>query len=100
MEELKPCPFKRGDIVRNIYAGDRNPSKYLLYLGKSTIRQGRYSHPGYDCLNFYGERVQLFRDGGDICSDCTLEKVGHMQEFDRFLAALKRLRNMEQEANP
>lgn len=95
MDELKA--FRKGDIVRNIYAGDGNPCKYLLFLGKCTIKQGRYSSPGYECVSYDGRKIQLFRDGGSVCADCTLEKVGHMNEFDEFIEALKRLKSMEQE---
>ena len=78
--------FKKGDIVRNVYAGENNPNRYLLYLGKRIIRQGRYRNNGYDCLAYDGRRVQLFVD------DNPLEYVGHMDEFDAFVGALKRLR--------
>lgn len=81
----------RGDVVRNNYAGKNNPCRYLVYLRKSTIRQGRYSHKGYDCIGFDGKIVQLFRD------DEQLEKVGHIDEFDAFMSALKSLRELGQE---
>ena len=28
----------KGDIVRNKFAGDGNPRRFMVYLGKSTIR--------------------------------------------------------------
>ena len=77
----------KGDIVRNRFAGDGNPYCFLLYLGKSTIRQGRYSHKGYDCIAYDGRKVQLFRE------DDPLIKVGHMDEYDTFVAALRRLKD-------
>lgn len=76
----------RGDIVKNNHAGDGNPIKYLLYIGKGTIRQGRYTHKSYDFIGYDGKKVQIFRDGADI------EKVGHMDEFDSFLFSLKQLK--------
>lgn len=78
--------FSRGDIVKNNYAGESNPLRYLVYLRKGTIRQGRYSHKSFDCLGYDGKIVQFFRD------DAQLEKVGHMDEFDAFLSALKSLK--------
>ena len=77
--------FRKGDIVRNIYAGEGNPYRYLLYLGKGAIRQGRYRHKVYDCLGYDGEKVQLFRENDPLVL------VGHMEEFDAFMAALRSL---------
>lgn len=77
----------KGDIVRNRFVGDSNPQRFLLYLGKSTIRQGRYSHKGYDCIAYDGRKVQLFREGDPLI------KVGHMDEYDTFVAALRRLKD-------
>ena len=83
--ELKSCPFKKGDVVRNNYADAENPHRYLMFLKCGTIRQGQYTHKSYDCIVYSGQRVQLFRD------DSQLEKVGHMDEFDEYCMALKRL---------
>lgn len=83
--------FCRGDIVVNKYAGATNPDKYLLYLGKSTIVQGRYRSKGYTCLTYDGQKIQLFRENDP------LRKVGHMPEFDNFMAALKALGDFKEE---
>lgn len=91
MSELKPCPFKKGDIVQNIFAGKGNPCRYLLYLGKGTCRQGRYSHKVYDCIGYDGTKVQVFRENEPLVV------VGHMKEFDDFIYALRKLASMEQE---
>ena len=91
MAELKNCPFKKGDIVMNIYAGRGNPTRYLLYLGKSTIRQGRYSHKTYKCMGYDGQKVEVFRENDPLVL------VGHMPEYDAFMSALKKLASMEQE---
>lgn len=77
----------KGDIVRNRFAGDGNPRCFMVYLGKSTIRQGRYSHKGYICLDYDGEKVQLFRENDPLI------KVGHMDEYDAFVEALWRLKD-------
>ena len=77
----------KGDIVRNKFAGDGNPRRFMVYLGESTIRQGRYSHKGYTCPDYDGSKVQLFREGDPLI------KVGHMEEFDAFVAALRRLKD-------
>lgn len=91
MEELKPCPFKKGDIVINIYAGKGNHYRYLLYLGKGTCRQGRYNHKVYNCIGYDGAKRDVFRENDP------LELVGHMAEFDDFISALRKLKGMEQE---
>ncbi len=81
----------RGDIVKNNYAGEGNPYRYLVYLRKGTIRQGRYTSKSYDCLGYDGKIAQFFRD------DVQFEKVGHMEELDAFLNALRGLKSMEKE---
>ncbi len=86
---MKPCSFRKGDIIINIYAGAGNPNRYLMYVGKGAIRQGRYIHKSYDCITYDGKKAQFFRD------DAQFEVVGHMDEFDSFMAALKRLKGME-----
>lgn len=91
MAELKPCPFHKGDIVMNIFAGKGNPNRYLLYLGKGTCRQGRYRHKVYDCIGYDGRKVQIFRENDPLVV------VGHMTEFDDFITALQELASMEQE---
>lgn len=81
--------FRKGDIVRNIFAGKNNPNAYMLYIGKGTCKQGRYSHKVYDCIGYDGQKVQVFREPE------SLMLVGHMEEFDAFMVALKSLKDME-----
>ena len=88
MAELK---FRAGDIVMNIFAGEGNQNRYLLYLRKGTVKQGIYQHKTYDCIGYDGEKVKLFRDNEPLVC------VGHMAEYDDFISALRRLKNMEQE---
>lgn len=83
--------FCKGDIVGNRCVGATNPNKYLLYLGKSTIVQGRYRSKGYTCLTYDGQKIQLFRENDP------LYLIGHMAEFDSFLAALKALKGFKEE---
>ena len=78
--------FRKGDIVQNIFAGKGNPFRYLLYLGKGTCRQGRYTHKVFDCIGFDGQKVQIFRENDPLVV------VGHMAEFDAFMVALKNLK--------
>lgn len=35
--------FRKGDIIRNLWAGAKNPTAYLLYIRKSSVKQGRYT---------------------------------------------------------
>lgn len=83
--------LRKGDIVRNIYAGKGNPCAYLLYLGKGTCRQGRYRHKVYDCIGYDGKKVQVLRENDPLVL------VGHMDEFDAFLAALKGLAQLSRQ---
>lgn len=75
--------FKKGDIVRNIYAGEHNPKRYMLYIGKCTIKQGKTKSKGYKCIDYDGRKAEIF------ASNDPLVKVGHMKEFDAFIKALK-----------
>ena len=88
---LKPCPFCKGDILLNLYAGKGNPFRYVMFLECGTIRQGRYRHKSYDCIGYDGTKHQFFRD------DNQFVKVGHMYAFDAFVAALDGLRDIEKE---
>ena len=83
--------FQRGDIVCNRCVGERNLHRYLLYLGKSTIKQGMYRSRGYTCLTHDAEKIQLFRDNDQ------LYRVGHMAEYDSFTKALAALKDFKEE---
>ena len=54
--------LKKGDIVMNIFAGKRNPTRFLLYICKGTCWQGKYSQKVYNCIGYDGKKVQLFQD--------------------------------------
>ncbi len=75
---------KKGDIIKNLWAGENNPQKYLLYIGKSSMQRSKT----YRCVCYSGDNVHLLRD------DARIEIVGHMDEFDRFIEALKKLKDM------
>lgn len=74
--------FRKGDIVQNIFAGKNNPTRFLLYIGKGTCG---HTHKVYDCIGYDGKKVQLFREPDGLV------KIGHMYEFDTFMAALRSL---------
>lgn len=73
-----------GDIVRNGYAGELNPYRDFLYLRKGTYGKGIHAQKTYDGLTCDGKKIKLFRDA-------PIEKIGHMDEYDAFMAALSRL---------
>lgn len=83
--------FHRGDIVRNVWAGDGNPFKHLLYLGPGTTKQGRYTHKVFHCIGYDGRKVDLFCEGKEP-GEPSIKKIGHMEEYDRFISALKMLK--------
>lgn len=80
--------LKKGDIVRNISAGENNPLRYLMYLCKGSVLQGRYIHNSCSCLAYDGRRVTVYT------ANNSLEYVGHIDEFDAFISALKQLRGV------
>ena len=82
--------FRKGDIIRNLWAGPNNPTAYLVYLRKSSICQGRYGHKTYECLDYKGRKVQLMRE------DAKMELIGHMEEFDDFVSALESLKDLSE----
>lgn len=79
--------LKKGDIIINEWAGARNPIKKLLFIRKSSIKQGRYTQKTLECFDYRGRKVHLMRDYDHIT------KVGHMSEFDAFISALKQLKD-------
>lgn len=85
--------FRKGDIVQNLFAGKNNPTRFLLYIGKGSCRQGRYSHKVYNCIGYDGSKVQLFRTPDGIAY------IGHMQEFDAFMDALAALKDRKDDGD-
>lgn len=90
--------IEKGDIIKNNFAGTGNPIKYLLYLGKGTIKQGRYTHSVYKCLSFEGKKVNLFTEkyteGLPVMS-----YIGHMDEYDAFIKKLRTLKDFREVDN-
>lgn len=70
--------------MKNRFAGERNPIKYTVFL-----EDGYFNH--YVCMAHDGRKVYFDRD------DNPLLVVGHMDEFDRLVIALKKLKHMEEE---
>ena len=83
--------IEKGDIIKNNFAGDGNPCQYLLYLGKGTIKQGKYTHSVYKCLSFEGEK---YTDGIPV-----MTYIGHMDEYDAFIKQLKTLKDFREVDN-
>lgn len=90
--------IEKGDIIKNNFAGTGNPTKYLLYLGKGTIKQGRYTHSVYKCLSFEGKKVNLFTEkyteGLPV-----MTYIAHMDEYDAFIKQLKTLKDFREVDN-
>lgn len=89
MRKTENCPFKKGDILRNDWAGEENPIKYTMFVGCGTIKQGRFTTKSYDCIAYNGAKVQHLRH------DHRLVKVGHIDEFDAFMSVLKKLKGWD-----
>lgn len=90
--------IEKGDIIKNNFAGTGSSIKYLLYLGKGTIKQGRYTHSVYKCLSFDGKKVNLFTEKhtGGIPA---MIYIGHMDEYDAFIKKLRILKNFREVGN-
>lgn len=73
--------LRAGDVLRNDWASDDNPQKYTMYLKRGKL--GNYKT--FQCIAY----------DGCIChheiSNNRLEVVGHINEYDDYMAALRRL---------
>lgn len=78
--------LKPGDVVENGWAGRENPYRRLLYLRKGTIGSGMNKHKTFDFIGFDGKLVKLFEGNANLI------RVGHMEEYDNLIAALRSLR--------
>lgn len=80
--------MNKGDIVINLNAGENNPYRQLMYISK------------------YGNEYRTLAFDGLICKigcknmngEDPLVCVGHMQEYDDFIKALRKLNGGEQDA--
>lgn len=84
--------FCRGDIVRYKRTDPNGIGRYMIYLGKGTYRAGLGGCEYHECLTHDGKKRQSF------CKNDELRKVGHMAEFDSFMAALAGLRDFKEDA--
>ena len=69
---MSKCPFKCGDIVRNHWAGDINPTKYFVFIKNN----GKVC----EVIDFDGKRL---RKGSYYTDDLAkgdgkFEKIGHL----------------------
>ena len=55
------------------------------------LQRGKTRGKEYDCLNYDGKKVQLFREHDPIVF------VGHMAEYDSFMKTLAVLKNFKEE---
>ena len=73
--------LRAGDVLRNDWASDTNPQKYTMYLKRGKVCNDKT----FQCIAYDGR----------IChhsiSDNRLEVVGHINEYDAYMAALRRL---------
>lgn len=78
--------LKKGDILRNDWAGKANPQKYTMYIGRGKV--GR--NPTIDCLSF-DMRIAKHSEWNN-----RLVVVGHLEEYDEFVKALACIRTYEE----
>lgn len=68
----------KGDILRNDWAGEINPHRYVMYIStmKNVIK----------CLAYDGEIVSVGKHNNKLVV------VGHIKEYDDFIRALRKLK--------
>ena len=81
MDELKPCKFKKGDILRNGWTSEANAFHLSVFVKCGKVGNQKT----FNCIGYNGEIVYLCK------TDNKLEVVGHMAEYDAFVDALKKL---------
>lgn len=69
--------MKRGDIVENKFVPKGHKYRYLLYSGANELGHSYVTYDGHTLD--YGPKE--------------LKVVGHMDEFDAFMDAIKRLKD-------
>ena len=83
--ELKPCKFKKGDILRNGWTSEANPTHLSVFVKCGKVGNQKT----FDCIGYDGSIVHHCRDNNK------LEIVGHMAEYDAFVDALMKLDRRE-----
>lgn len=81
MAELKPRMIKKGDIVKNGYTTEQNPTHLSVFVKRGKVGNQKT----FDCIGYDGRIVHHCVDENQ------LEVVGHMKEYDDFVCALKKL---------
>lgn len=84
--------FLRGDIVCYKKAAPNDPNRCMVYLGKGIYSTALKDCEYHECLTHDGKKQQSF------CKNDELRKVGHMAEFDSFMAALAGLKDFKEDA--
>lgn len=77
--------LKKGDILCNNYAGKSNPYKYIMYVKRGS----NGTEKTIDCLAYDGSIIRLREFLNQLIV------VGHLDEYDKFVRALKTLKNFE-----
>ena len=79
--------------MKNRFAGEGSPVKYLVCCREIDFGPFENRTPIIVFLNFRGKTLNFGRE-----SALLFPVVGHMDEFDHFVGALKKLKHMEEEA--
>lgn len=82
--------LKKGDILRNDWAGDVNPQKYTMYIKRGEV-DGQKT---IVCLSYDGRLVHHCE------RDNRLSIVGHIAEYDEFIKALMKLKGQDAKGEP
>ena len=77
----------KGDILRNDWAGETNPTLYTMY-----VKRGKVGNCAtFDCIAYDGRIIHHGEQNN------RLVVVGHLKEYDEFIKALSKLRSMKQD---
>lgn len=85
MAELKPGRCKKGDILKNGWTTEKNPTHLSVFVKCGKVGNQKT----FDCIGYDGSLIHHLQ------YDNKIEVVGHMEEYDSFISALKKLNRSE-----
>ena len=81
--------MRKGDIIANGWASEKNPHYLSMYIGIGTTN----SMKTINSLCSDGKIIHLIKE------DNKIEVVGHIDEYDAFIKALRKLDKTKSEGN-
>jgi hypothetical protein len=76
--------LKIGDIILNLWAGDKNPHRYGVFIRRSSIQSGKYSRSNtIVLLHSDGKLSDYYFDLEHFPVVGHIDIIGALSEFDR-----------------